>query len=151
MAAGDQDKLSFLFYFQQTYITTPQHNATFDQSLWNVHNATVLGMDRTNNKLEGCNNKLSTLGGRRKPTIFKAIDIVQVISLNVPLKKYLNYLDAAGSYRGRRRVAMPNQRDIRSKAISGEVHQAAETAQQGLHRVRPWQIGHAHFPAKDCQ
>lgn len=81
MAAGDQHKLRFLFYIQQTYITTPNHNALYDQSLWNVHNATVIGLDRTNNNVEGYNNRLSNLGGRRKPTVFKTIDIIQVLLL----------------------------------------------------------------------
>ncbi|KAK4879594.1 hypothetical protein RN001_007740 [Aquatica leii] len=45
----------------------------FPVDLWNVHQATLQGQDRTNNQTEGWNNRFSNLVGENHPTVWKLI------------------------------------------------------------------------------
>jgi hypothetical protein len=51
---------------------------TFPRIIWNVHEATMQGTDRTNNKYEGWNNGFTQLVGQHHPPIFRAIEALRL-------------------------------------------------------------------------
>ena len=79
-----------LHYFDTTYINgrnTYNSIGNIDESrhvpplyspkLWNVHEATINDLDRTNNFCESWNVKFKTLIGQNHPTIWKAIEALR--------------------------------------------------------------------------
>lgn len=78
-------------YFDETYVTgTYRHvgrisenprirrtPARFPPEIWNVHDVTLNGGDRTNNHSEAWNRRYSSLLGHSHPTVWRAIDALR--------------------------------------------------------------------------
>ncbi|CAF4721956.1 unnamed protein product, partial [Rotaria sp. Silwood2] len=69
-----------LEYFEKIYIgehnraSRPRKRPQFNVKLWNVHQGTLRGGHRTNNMLEGWNNRFASLVDRTHPNIWKFLN-----------------------------------------------------------------------------
>jgi hypothetical protein len=69
---------NLLMYFDENYVAGKNHNAPpFPISLWNVHETTLGGGDRTNNIAETWNSSVKSLVGHDHPTFWKAVEAFQ--------------------------------------------------------------------------
>ena len=72
-----------LSYFEDTYIgekcrgTRSRKKALFNVKIWNVHERTIQGHHRTNNVLEGWNNRFSTMVNCDHPNIWKFLGLLK--------------------------------------------------------------------------
>jgi hypothetical protein len=72
-----------LQFFEETYIgeknraSRPRKKPLFDVKLWNVHQSTVQGAHRTNNVIEGWNNRFASLVDCTHPNIWKFLRLLK--------------------------------------------------------------------------
>jgi hypothetical protein len=52
--------------------------AMFPPGLWNVHDATIIGEERTNNVCEGWNHAFANIVGHHHPSIWKLLEALQM-------------------------------------------------------------------------
>lgn len=100
-----------LDYFSEYYVNgkaVPQvygniaiirfHEPSFPPPMWNVRNATLEGMDRTNNRCEGNNNRLNGNAGRPgaggvpKMGVYAFTDFIQVGIMRNFIENYLELI-----------------------------------------------------------
>ena len=65
---------SFINYFESTWVGRSLNPARFDARLWDAHEATVAGIARTNNHVEGWHAAFAGRVGCAHPTVFKFIE-----------------------------------------------------------------------------
>jgi hypothetical protein len=97
IAGNDVDKIYMLEYFSEYYVNGKAvaqwfqnqivirfREPSYPPPMWNVRTATLEGMDRTNNRCEGNNNRLNGNAGRPgaggvpKLGVYLCIDFIQV-------------------------------------------------------------------------
>lgn len=99
IAGNDADKIRMLRYFSEYYVNgivvaqlLPRNQIVigfrqpaFPPSMWNAKEATLEGMDRTNNRTEGNNNRINVNAGRPgtagvpKMGVYGCVNCLQVL------------------------------------------------------------------------
>lgn len=68
---------SFINYVEFTWIGRARNPAKFAPNVWDAHDATVAGIGRTNNHVEGWHSAFAGRVGCAHPTVFKFIDFLK--------------------------------------------------------------------------
>ena len=86
--------------------------------VWNVHDATIRGTERTNNSCEGWNNGMAGLVGHQHPSVFH---LVSVLQQDAALAETLIVQDVRGQHR-------PSGSDVPCSSIIHDCSSCASTS-----------------------
>ena len=75
---NEQALTTFLNYFEATWVGRERNQAVMKAEWWNVHMATLDGMGRTNNEVEGWHHGFAGRLGSSHPTFIKLMEHLQI-------------------------------------------------------------------------
>ena len=75
--ANDEEFKILKNYFKQTYIGGEYTAATYSHRYWNVHDRTLLNLPRTNNSVEGLNNRISHIANASHLSLWSFMELLQ--------------------------------------------------------------------------
>uniref|UniRef100_A0A183CSF5 MULE domain-containing protein n=1 Tax=Globodera pallida TaxID=36090 RepID=A0A183CSF5_GLOPA len=82
-----QELQPILEWFISNYTGRPRLDGVrsqpkFDPAIWNVHQRTVLGLDRTNNFCESAHRRLQRIFGCDHPSVWRFVDLLRMAQKN---------------------------------------------------------------------
>ena len=133
--AGLDDLLA---YFDETYVRGTSrrvrcsYNPPYPPPVWNVHDATISGTERTNNACEDWNSGLATLLGHQYPSVFQLVGVLQQ---DAALAETAMIQDARGRAPAKRQQPAAQLHQRRLRQLCCDVRDGRMTVSETLHEL----------------